>query len=148
MLDEDLNFANYLCEDGGGRKGLRPPLEDDWKNIRNFSKFLQVFYELTVEISGSLYSTSNIYFSILQRVYNCLMEYCDSDDYLLSSMTIKMKMKYDKYWGDLEKINPLLFVASVLDPRYKMIILEFWLTSNVGEEKSEKITTKLKNALE
>jgi hypothetical protein len=76
------------------------------------------------------------------------MEYCDSDDYLLSSMTIKMKMKYDKYWGDLEKINPLLFVASVLDPRYKMIILEFWFTSNVGEEKSEKITTKLKNALE
>jgi hypothetical protein len=97
MLDEDLNFANYLCEDGGGRKGLGPPLEDDWKNIRNFSKFLQVFYEVTVEISGSLYSTSNIYFNILQKVYNCLMEYCDSDDYLLSSMAIKMKMKYDKY---------------------------------------------------
>jgi len=148
MLDEDLNFANYLCEDGGGRKGLGPPLEDDWKNIRNFSKFLQVFYEVTVEISGSLYSTSNIYFNILQKVYNCLMEYCDSDDYLLSSMAIKMKIKYDKYWGDFEKINPLLFVASVLDPRYKMVILEFWFTSNVGEEKAKKITTKLKNALE
>jgi hypothetical protein len=134
-----------LCEDGGGRKGLGPPLEDDWKNIRNFSKFLQVFYEVTVEISGSLYSTSNIYFNILQNVYNCLMEYCDSDDYLLSSMVIKMKMKYDKYWRDFEKINPLLFVASVLDPR---IILQFWFTSNVGEEKAEKITTKLKNALE
>jgi hypothetical protein len=127
---------------------LRPPLEDDWKNIRNFSKFLQVFYEVTVEISGSLYSTSNIYFNILQKVYNCLMEYCDSDDYLLSSMTIKMKMKYDKYWGDFERIKPLLFVTSVLDPRYKMVILEFWFTSNVGEEKAKKITTKLKNALE
>jgi hypothetical protein len=32
-------------------------------------------------------------------------------------MVIKMKMKYDKYWGDFEKINPLLFVASLLDPR-------------------------------
>jgi hypothetical protein len=59
-----------------------------------------------------------------------------------------LKIKYDKYWGDFEKINPLLFVASVFDPRYKMIILEFWFTSNVGEEKSEKIITKLKNALE
>jgi len=78
-----------LCEDGGGRKGLGPPLEDDWKNIRNFSKFLQVFYEVTVEISGSLYSTSNIYFNILQKVYNCLMEYCDSDDYLLSFIAIR-----------------------------------------------------------
>jgi hypothetical protein len=41
-----------------------------------------------------------------------------------------------------------LFVASVLDPRYKMVILEFWFTSNVGEEKEKKITTKLMNALE
>ncbi|XP_062152026.1 zinc finger BED domain-containing protein RICESLEEPER 1-like [Alnus glutinosa] len=63
-------------------------------------------------------------------------------------MAIKVKMKYDKYWGDFEKINPLLFVASVLDPRYKMVILEFWFTSNVSEEKAKKITTKLKNALE
>jgi hypothetical protein len=147
MLDEDLNFATYLCEDGGGRRALGPPLEDDWKNNRNFSKFLQVFYEVTIEISGSLHLTSNIYFNILQKVYNCLMEYCDSDDCLLSSMAIKMKMKYDKYLGGFEKINHMLFVAYVIDPRYKMIILEFWFSSNVGEEKAEKITIKLKNAL-
>jgi hypothetical protein len=29
MLDEDLNFVNYLREDGRGRKGLGPPFEDD-----------------------------------------------------------------------------------------------------------------------
>lgn len=75
------------------------------------------------------------------------MEYCDSDDCLLSSMAIKMKMKYDKYLGDFEKINHLLFVTSVIDPRYKMIILDFWFSSNVGEEKAENITTKLTNAL-
>jgi hypothetical protein len=48
-----------------------------------------------------------------------------------------MKIKYDKYWGDFEKINPLLFVAAVLNPHYKIIILEFWFKSNVGEEKAE-----------
>jgi hypothetical protein len=123
MLDEDVSFGNYLCEDGGGRKGLGVPLDEDWKIVRNFAKFLQVFYEVTIEISGSLYSTSNNYFNIFQNVYNTLIEYCESDDDLLSSMVIKMKMKYDKYWGDFEKINPLLFVTAVLDPRYKMIIL-------------------------
>jgi len=41
-----------------------------------------------------------------------------------------------------------LFVAAVLDPRYKIIILEFWFKSNVGEEKTERIITKLKNTLE
>jgi hypothetical protein len=29
MLDKDLNFVNYLREDGRGRKGLGPPFEDD-----------------------------------------------------------------------------------------------------------------------
>jgi hypothetical protein len=42
----------------------------------------------------------------------------------------------------------LLFVAAVIDPRYKIIILEFWFKSNVGEEKAERIITKLKNTLE
>jgi hypothetical protein len=41
-----------------------------------------------------------------------------------------------------------LFVAAVIDPRYKIIILEFWFKSNVGEEKAERIITKLKNTLE
>jgi hypothetical protein len=114
MLDEDSNFANYLCEDGGGKKRLGPPLNDDWNNVRNFTKFLQVFYEVTVQISGSLYSTSNIYFSILQKVYNCLTKYCDSDNILLSAMTIRIKMKYDKYWGDFEKITPCCLLLQCL----------------------------------
>jgi hypothetical protein len=42
----------------------------------------------------------------------------------------------------------LLFVVAMLDPHYKMIILEFWFKSNVDEEKVERIITKLKNALE
>jgi len=97
MLGEDSNFVNYLCEDGGGRKRLGLPIDDDWNNVRNFTKFQQVFYEVTVQISDSLYLTSNRYFSILQKVYNCLIEYCDSDDILLSAMAIRMKIKYDKY---------------------------------------------------
>jgi len=41
-----------------------------------------------------------------------------------------------------------LFVAAMLDPRYKIIILEFWFKSNIGEEKAERIIIKLKNTLE
>lgn len=31
-------------------------------------------------------------------------------------MDSKMKAKFDKYKGDVEKMNMLLFVAAVLDP--------------------------------
>jgi hypothetical protein len=148
MIDEDSNFVTYLCDDGPGKKGLGLPNDDDWANVRHFIKFLKVFYDVTVQISASLYSTNNIYFSKLQKVYNCLMAYCGSDDDKLSDMAFRMKLKYDKYWGDFEKINTLLFIASVLDPRYKMEVLEFWFLSNIGEAKTNRIVSKLKNILE
>jgi hypothetical protein len=106
-------------------KGLGPPSDEDWANVRHFTNFLNVFYDVTVKISGSLYSTSNMYFPILQKVYNCLTAYSGSSDDILSTMAFIMKLKYNKYWRDFEKINPSLFVASVLDPRYKMKVLQF-----------------------
>jgi hypothetical protein len=33
MLNEDLNFGNYLCEDGGGKRGLGLPVDNDWNNV-------------------------------------------------------------------------------------------------------------------
>ncbi|CAI8591244.1 unnamed protein product [Vicia faba] len=35
-------------------------------------------------------------------------------------MAENMKVKYDKYWGDVEKMNKLIFLVVVLDPRHKM----------------------------
>jgi hypothetical protein len=29
-----------------------------------------------------------------------------------------MKDKYDKYWGDPEKMNKYIFIAAILDLRY------------------------------
>ena len=35
-------------------------------------------------------------------------------------MSLNMKVKYEKYWGKAEIMNPLLIVAVMLDPRYKL----------------------------
>ena len=40
-------------------------------------------------------------------------------------MATKMKSKFDKYWGKRDKINHLLYVVVVLDPRKKMRFLKF-----------------------
>jgi hypothetical protein len=148
MIDKDSNFVTYLCDDGPGKKGLGLPNDDNWANVRHFIKLLKVFYDVTVHISGSLYSTTNKYFPKLEKVYNCWMAYCGSDDDMLSAMAFRIKFKYDKYWEDFEKINPLLFIAYVLDPRYKLEVLEFWFLSNIGEAKTYQIVSKLKAILE
>ncbi|KNA24120.1 hypothetical protein SOVF_018460 [Spinacia oleracea] len=40
----------------------------------------------------------------------------------MKRMALKMKRKFDKYWGDL---NLLIFVAAAMDPRNKLKLIEF-----------------------
>lgn len=42
-------------------------------------------------------------------------------------MAMGIKYKYDKYWDNVEEINKLLFVVAIRDPRYKFVIVEFWI---------------------
>jgi hypothetical protein len=46
----------------------------------------------------------------------------------------RMMMKYNKYWGDLDKVNEFMFVAVILDPRTKLGSLEFWFKDVLNEE--------------
>nr|KJB30382.1 hypothetical protein B456_005G140200 [Gossypium raimondii] len=62
-------------------------------------------------------------------------------------MAIKMKEKYDKYWGDIDKMNLLMFVACVLDPIQKLKYLEFALTEMSSSEKACEMMQKLKESL-
>lgn len=49
-------------------------------------------------------------------------------------MALKMKVKLDKYWGDGDKINPLLYVAVALDPRYKLRWVNFLISKTKGKK--------------
>ena len=49
-----------------------------------------------------------------------------------------MKVKYDKYWGSVERINKLIFIAVVLDPLYKLDYISFCF-SNIYEDAMAKV---------
>ncbi|GAU27647.1 hypothetical protein TSUD_125930 [Trifolium subterraneum] len=62
-------------------------------------------------------------------------------------MALKMKMKYDKYWGNPDRLNVLLLIAMVLDPRWKMKLVE-WLTTRIyGSAQAESLKTKIDSYL-
>ncbi|CAL5408167.1 unnamed protein product [Camellia sinensis] len=86
---------------------------------------MQKFYDATVRLSGSLYVTSNLYFTEVCGIESALTEWGKSLDPSLKAMAIKMKTKFDKYWGKIEKINMMLLIAVVLDPRYKLKYVRF-----------------------
>jgi hypothetical protein len=148
MLAEDGILISFLREEGHGRKGLGPPGFEDWERVRHFTKFLALFYEVTVRISASKTVTVNLFFAELAKIHMHLGKYAASGDLFLADMAKRMQMKYNKYWGDLTQVNRLLFVAAVLDPQYKIIYLDFWFKKVLGLELGAKMTSLVRGTLD
>ncbi|KAG8371764.1 hypothetical protein BUALT_Bualt13G0122200 [Buddleja alternifolia] len=137
--EEDHKFIDYfddyeMNQEGecGGRRGkgkgskiIGPPMDVDWTNARNFVKFLKIFYNVTLKFSGSSYITSNSFFRELATVHVGLSNMISKGDYQMASMALRMKEKFNKYWGNIDNINWLLFIAILLDPRYKLKYVNF-----------------------
>ncbi|XP_059629818.1 zinc finger BED domain-containing protein RICESLEEPER 2-like [Cornus florida] len=112
MEEEDRYFVKEL-DDG-------PPTKIDWYDALIFKDFLEKFYDATNRMAGSLYVTANVYFHEVCLIERELSECTKNLDPRLSAMAAKMKVKFDKYWGSIKKVNIMLVVAVVLDPRFKL----------------------------
>ncbi|XP_070031779.1 zinc finger BED domain-containing protein RICESLEEPER 2-like [Nicotiana tomentosiformis] len=66
-----------------------------------------------------------------------------SDDTNLSKMTGKMKEKFKKYLDEPEKMNKMIFIASVLDPHNKLEYVGFALEEMFGEGPGKKLTAEV-----
>nr|KJB27812.1 hypothetical protein B456_005G011200 [Gossypium raimondii] len=139
--EQDTNFRAEL-ERGEGWPSL-----DDWNNVINLRDFLEHFYEFTLRISGTSYVTSNNFLDELSEIDILLRDAQLNSNVAFNVMAIKMKEKYDKYWGGIDKINLLMFVACVLDPRQKLKYLEFVLSEMSSSEKACEMMQKLKESL-
>ncbi|XP_077211612.1 zinc finger BED domain-containing protein RICESLEEPER 1-like isoform X1 [Tasmannia lanceolata] len=119
------------------------PNDDDWDNARVLTQFLKSFYEATLRLSGSLYVTSNSYFHEIFKIERLLDESSKSGDTYLSIMAFKMKEKFDKYWGNIDKINMMLLLAVVLDPRFKLKYIKFCYSKLYASEKVSALTNRV-----
>ncbi|XP_030959061.1 zinc finger BED domain-containing protein RICESLEEPER 1-like [Quercus lobata] len=98
------------------------PSNEDWDRTEHVCNFLSVFEEVTNVISGSEYPTANIFLLEVWKIKEALNEKSlDENDYI-SAMACKMKLKFDKYWGEC---NFVMAIAVVLDPRFKMTLINF-----------------------
>ncbi|CAK8565346.1 unnamed protein product [Lathyrus sativus] len=121
---EELGFRDKRYVNELTKKGKGVSTKDDWKHINLTIPFLKLFYDATVHISGSSYLTSNIYMFEVLGIGNSIADMCASEDEHLLSAAQKMKKKYDKYWGSHEKLNMILLIALVFDPRRKIKLVD------------------------
>nr|XP_009631480.1 zinc finger BED domain-containing protein RICESLEEPER 2-like [Nicotiana tomentosiformis] len=144
MYIDDHKYQKY-CLDMIGKAAY--PSRDDWKKVKVFTKFLDIFYQITLKFSGTLYVTSNSFFHELFYLLNFIVKNSQGDDQVLIDMVVKIKLKFDIYWGDFDNMNILLFVVIMLDPWYKMRYVKFIFAksygSAVGDLRSDKVIDTL-----
>ncbi|XP_058784542.1 uncharacterized protein LOC131659353 [Vicia villosa] len=114
-------WPRYAEENGAFLSFL--PDANDWEDVHDICKFLEVFADVTSIISGTSYPTANLFLSELYRVKVLLDNPSRiSHNPQLQALASEMKLKYDKYWSES---NTLISIGAVLDPRYKMIFIKW-----------------------
>ncbi|XP_050212795.1 zinc finger BED domain-containing protein RICESLEEPER 2-like [Mercurialis annua] len=114
-------FEKYDEEESSFRTDMQNNLPNslDWEMIRKFSEYIS-------------------------DLHMVLIDMMDSEDIDVKNMGQKMKSKFDKYWGDPDKMNKLIFIAYVFDPSAKLDGMEYSLTSMFGDEKGSNLFQSVK----
>ncbi|XP_071714164.1 zinc finger BED domain-containing protein RICESLEEPER 2-like [Rutidosis leptorrhynchoides] len=98
------------------------PTQEEWTRIEAIKEFLEPFYVITTLFSGSNYPTSNLYFHNVWKIQRRIQEEMTNPDPIISEMAFEMKSEFEKYW---ENYSMILSFAIILDPRYKVKIVEY-----------------------
>ncbi|CAA2956151.1 zinc finger BED domain-containing RICESLEEPER 2-like [Olea europaea subsp. europaea] len=146
-LESDANYTKYFDEERIGDERRGSPTPFDWDQAQIFVKFLKTFYDMTLKVSDSLYVTSNTFFQELCEIHGELNELAKDPNSLMGKMAISMRRKHDKYWGNHEKFNDLLFIATVFDPRCKLELLKVGFEIMYNEEIAKKMLAKVENSI-
>lgn len=110
--------------------------ETEWDWATSITGYLKLFVEITNIFSGNKCPTANVYFPEICDVHIQLIDWCKSPDEFLSSVALKMKSKFEKYWS---KCSLALAMAAILDPRFKMKLVEYYYSQIYGSTALERI---------
>ncbi|KAL9227709.1 hypothetical protein vseg_003363 [Gypsophila vaccaria] len=148
MLDSALiyrkAFLKLETSDGGKfrselEKNRGVPVDGDWERVAHLLPFLKIFYDATLRLSGSLYTTSNMYLQEVVAVGMMIKKKCESNDVGVCLMASGMKTKHGKYWENVDKVNLLFYIAIILDLRRKMQYVNWAINQQYDFMKSEKL---------
>ena len=120
------------------------PTKDDWKFAKEMCDRLKLFFDITESFSGTKYVTANLFFPKVVTIRLAIKKWGKSENELIQKMSEEMKDKFEKYWKD---IHGLMAVATVLDPRYKLHMLQALFGSLYGFEHATTEVEKIRKLM-
>ncbi|CAN1347525.1 Zinc finger BED domain-containing protein RICESLEEPER 2 [Linum perenne] len=118
---EDLEAKTYQGEVIG------VPSSSDWESVRVLPSHLKFFSDMTRVASGTSYVTINLFLREVTMFYH-IKKMKRDEETVISTMARSMEEKVEKYWSEdvaNVKVNRLVFIRAILDPRKKMEIIPY-----------------------
>jgi hypothetical protein len=105
----------------------------EWEKATHICCFLAPFYHATCEFFGTKYPIANLYFLMIFDIYVTLKEEVEIEDEYKRLMATQMLYNFEKYWSEFSAV---LALAAVLDPRYKLQLVNFCYSRLYGVNNS------------
>lgn len=96
-------------------------MEDDFRICRATVGLLEKFKVKTDLVLMSTKPMTHWFFREICDMYKRIREWSNPQFFMINNDMIN---KYDKYWGNIEKLNEFLYVVVVLDSRLKFEFLQ------------------------
>ncbi|KAF9616521.1 hypothetical protein IFM89_029982 [Coptis chinensis] len=121
----------FSCLDTADPEYRLAPSMEEWKQVEALCTYLKLLYDAAKVLTGTPYPTANVYFHEVWKLQLELSHAATSEDTFVSNLTGPLKEKFDEYWNGCRLV---LAMAVVMDPRFKMKLVEFSFAKIYGEE--------------
>ncbi|GJW44493.1 zinc finger BED domain-containing protein RICESLEEPER 2 [Tanacetum coccineum] len=146
-IDLQDAFYNYSMKNASFSRDLNAiPRRTDFDVCQKVCDFLEKFKEKTELVSTQSSPVAHLFYSEILDIDKHLREWEFVPKF--DKMVSKMRLKYDKYWGDYKKINHYMYFAVLLDPTMKSEVLGYGfrhLMENgcIPEENEDEVDTPM-----
>ncbi|XP_024960390.1 zinc finger BED domain-containing protein DAYSLEEPER-like [Cynara cardunculus var. scolymus] len=121
----------FSCLDTSDPDYSKGPTGEEWKLVENLCTYLKLLFDTAILLTASSIPTTNTFFHEAWKIQLELARGTTSDDLAISRLTKPMQENFDKYW---KSCCLILAIAVVMDPRFKMKLVEFSFTKIYGDD--------------